>query len=297
MRSVIIVFIFLFFWQDVIPSGDSLQIFKKRKTGLVIGTSIFYAGSNSLLYSLWYKDYQHGKFRVFNDNAEWLQLDKFGHAFSTYQMGWAYMKCMLYAGYRENTSLYAGFLSGVIYMTGIEIMDGFSQGWGFSWGDVCANLSGAGLLVTQEKIWKEQRIQLKFSFLPSTYADSRPELLGKNVPQQIFKDYNGQTYWLSINAASFCPSKNKIPGWLNLAFGFGGNGMISGHENDAGMASLSGFSETKRYRQFYFSLDADLTRVPVKSKWLKCLLHSFNCIKIPFPTIEFSNQRLKGNWF
>ncbi len=43
------------------------------------------------------------------------------------------------------------------------------------------------------------------------------------------------------------------------------------------------------YRQFYLSLDADLTRIPTHSKTLKALLIIFSFIKIPFPAVEYNS--------
>ena len=46
----------------------------------------------------------------------------------------------------------------------------------------------------------------------------------------MLKDYNGQTYWLSANLKSFFPGSN-IPPWLNVAIGYGADGMFGGFEN------------------------------------------------------------------
>ena len=53
-------------------------------------------------------------------------------------------------------------------------MDGFSDHWGFSWGDYAANVLGTSLLIGQELAWNEQRIQLKYSTHYETYADPGP---------------------------------------------------------------------------------------------------------------------------
>ena len=109
--------------------------------------------------------------------------------------------------------------------------------------------------------------------------------MGETLPQQILKDYNGQTYWLSANVYSF-QKESKMPKWLNLAFGYGAEGMISGDNNTTQNSSQN----TERYRQFYFSLDADLTKIQTKSHFLKTFLSILNSIKIPSPTIEISSR-------
>jgi hypothetical protein len=48
----------------------------------------------------------------------------------------------------------------------------------------------------------------------------RPNVLGSSLGTNA-KDYNGQTYWLSVNLHSFI----KAPKWLNLAIGYGGRNV------------------------------------------------------------------------
>jgi hypothetical protein len=59
----------------------------------------------------------------------------------------------------------------------------------------------------------ERAITPKFSFHLTDYASKRPDVLGSNLPERIIKDYNGQTYWLSVNLHSFF-KQSKIPNGL-----------------------------------------------------------------------------------
>src|SRR6185369_2255358 len=101
----------------------------------------------SLIYlnQAWYSSYNTSNFHFFADGREWLQMDKVGHAFTTYQIGRFMMQSMQWAGFTEKQSVFIGGTSGLAYMTAIEAMDGFSAGWGFSWGDMLANTSGSAL--------------------------------------------------------------------------------------------------------------------------------------------------------
>jgi VanZ family protein len=280
-----------------IYSSDSLSVFKKRKRVLCTGVSAFTGSSYTLLYQLWYKNYPQGKFHAFNDNLEWLQMDKCGHAFTTYQLGCATMNAMRWAGYHNKKRLLAGCFSGMLYMSGIEVMDGFNKGWGFSWGDMAANVLGASACASQEILWKEQRIQFKFSFRKSQFAKYRPELLGSNFSEQIIKDYNGQTYWLSVNLSSMFSLSKKFPTWLNIAFGYGATGMTGGHQNITVTNEFGQSIFFERKRHYYLSLDADLSKIKTRYNWLNHLLRAVNCLKIPFPSIEFSGNTLSGNLF
>ncbi len=256
--------------------------------------------SSSLVYlnQAWYQQYNTSQFHFFNDNDEWLQMDKCGHTLTTYQTGRLMMNAMEWAGYTKKKQLVIGGLSGFAYMSAIETMDGYSQGWGFSWGDMSANILGSGLAIGQKILWNEQRIQLKFSYASSSYAQYNTSLLGKSFSQQILKDYNGQTYWLSINPSAFMKPETKFPKWLNIAVGYGANGMIGAVNNNMIITDKDGnVINFNRYRQCYLSLDADLTRIKTKSKVLKTIFSCLNIIKIPFPNIEFSEGKIKGNYF
>ncbi len=247
-----------------------------------------------MLNELWYKGYQTKNFHFFNDNSEWLQMDKFGHAYTTYQLGWAGIQTLRYAGVKEKNAIWLGGMIGSFYMTTIEMFDGFSDGWGFSWGDMAANTSGTLLCIAQELAWKEQRFQLKFSFYPGPYAKYRPNVLGKTFAEQIIKDYNGQTYWLSCNLSSFIKKETKFPKWLNVAFGVGADGMTGGHENIVIVEADGSTRNFTRKRQYYLSLDADLTRIKTRSRLLKKVFRVVNIIKIPFPALEFSSGQIKA---
>lgn len=279
-------------------ASDSLNTFKKRK--IILGATCLSISSASLIYlnQAWYSQYQSDKFHVFDDYDEWMQMDKFGHTLTNYQTGRLMMHYMDWAGYSKKTQMLVGGLSGFAYMSAIEVMDGYSSGWGFSWSDMIANGLGCGLAIGQKALWNNQRIQLKFSFYHSQYAKYRPDLLGETPYTQILKDYNGQTYWLSINPSSFIKKENKFPKWLNFAFGYGANGMLGAKYNNVAIEDESGnVLSFNRYRQIYFSLDVDLSRIPVKSKFLKTVFTTVNIIKLPFPNIEFSENKFKFNYY
>ena len=162
---------------------------------------------------------------------------------------------------------------------------------------------GSGTLIAQELAWGEQRIRPKFSFHRKSYGDASlnarsDKLFGKQLSERFLKDYNGQTYWLSVNLKSFLP-KSKLPAWLNVAVGYGAEGLFGGTENiardDNGNITFSR-TDVKRYRQWYLAPDIDLSKIKTKKKAIRFLLGVLNIIKIPAPGLEFSNGgfKLKG---
>ena len=265
--------------------SDSLN--KKRQNTVFITETVLASGALIGLNQLWYADYPKSEFHFINDNSEWMQMDKVGHLYSSYHIGRFGAEALNWSGVSKKNQLIYGASLGFVFLTAVEVMDGFSAEWGASMGDVVANASGTALYVSQELIWKEQRIVPKFSFHTTEYANYRPDLLGKTTQENIIKDYNGQTYWFSANLYSFA-KKSKIPKWLNLAFGYGAERMIG--ENDEKNSVIFPIKPEK-YKQFYLSLDLDLTKINTKSHFLKTIFSVLNTVKIPAPTLEYSPQK------
>ena len=258
----------------------------KRRNAVVISEAAIGGLTLLGLNQLWYADYERSKFHTIDDNNEWLQMDKFGHVFSSYQLGKFGAQTLNWSGVSKKDQLLYGATLGFTFLTAVEVLDGFSSEWGFSWGDFTANTAGAGLYIGQELLWEEQRIVMKYSFHRTKYASQRPDKLGNGLLEEALKDYNGQTYWLSANMHSFFKD-SKIPKWLNVAVGYGGEGMLSGNE---GLIVNNALVKQNRRRQFYLSLDVDLTRIKTDSDVLKSIFSVFNSIKVPFPTLELTGK-------
>jgi uncharacterized protein YfiM (DUF2279 family) len=257
---------------------------KGRLRGVLITQGGLYLTMLSGLYLAWYKDYPQSSFHFFNDNGEWQQLDKCAHmTASSYITRLGYMSYR-WAGVEENKAAIFGGVLSMAFMLNIEIMDGFSSGWGFSIGDFAANTAGAALFTGQQILWHEQRFSLKYSFHQTSYAPVRPDVLGNNLMLEMLKDYNGQSFWLSANISSFLPSGSKFPKWLNISAGYGAEGMISA---DPASNITHGKSQVRR---FFLSPDVDLTRIRTKSSILKMVFNLVSFIKIPAPAIEFNSQ-------
>lgn len=257
---------------------------KTRLKFFVAGNAAVYGTGVILINELWYKDYNRTNFHWFNDNDEWLQMDKLGHTYTSYYLSKVLTKGFTWTGLNSKKSAIYGSALGFMYISTIEVFDGFSEGWGASPGDLLANFAGSSIFLGQELLWKEQRIIPKFSFHTTDFPNYRPELLGSTIGEQIIKDYNGQTYWLSLNIKSLAQI-NKFPAWLNIAFGYGATGMTGGSENPENTVPNS-----DRIRQYYFSLDVDLNRVKTKSKVLKTVFSFINMVKVPFPTLQYSKS-------
>nr|MBA2745208.1 DUF2279 domain-containing protein [Flavisolibacter sp.] len=86
--------------------------------------------------------------------------------------------------------------------------------------------------------------------------------------------------------------------WLNLAIGYGAEGMFGGYEN-IGFDKNGNLNfdrrDIPRTRQWYLSPDIDLTRIKTNSKFLRSAFYVLNMVKIPAPALELSNKKLKLN--
>ncbi len=266
---------------------DSTTLHKARLAGLLAAQGTLYFGSLAGLYFVWYSEYPQSSFHFFNDLGEWQGVDKAGHMTTAYYISRLGYESYRWAGIKPKAATWYGGLLAFSYLLNIEILDGFSAEWGFSVSDFAANTLGCALFIGQQLGWREQRLNLKYSFHPTKYPQYRPDLLGESLIQQMVKDYNGQTYWLSANIYSFLPKSSKFPRWLDVSVGYGAEGMIGAGSNPATYNGET-MPEFTRYKKFYLSLDVDLTRIRVHSKVAKGIFMVLSFIKIPFPALEIN---------
>ncbi len=297
-RFTLIVFSFLLHQYPLLAQPDTAVRKGVNKPRLLLTSGIhtgLWAGSFLALNNAWYAGFKRTTFHSFNDNAEWNQMDKAGHIWSTYGLSRASAASWRWSGVSPKTAALMGAGGGILYESIIEFQDAYSAAWGFSWGDMAANLFGASLFAFQDIHWKEQRVQVKMSYWPADYSSAtrqrRDELFGTSLPEHFLKDYNSQTYWLSINLRSFAQD-SRIPPWLNLAAGYGSANLLGGRSNiwTDEEGRVFDYSSSPRLRRFFLSPDIDLTRIPVRKKWLKSVLFVLNAIKVPAPALELNSK-------
>jgi uncharacterized protein YfiM (DUF2279 family) len=265
---------------------DSIPSFsKKRFATIVIGSSAAYAGAMVALSNAWYSKNDRQAFHFFNDANEWKQMDKVGHFYSAFQLSNIGSRILLWSGIDKKKSDIGGSATSFAIMSSIEAFDGFSSSYGASLSDLTANLAGSSFYLGQQKLWKEIRIYPKYSFHRTGFAPLRPNVLGNGLSEELLKDYNGQTYWLSIDADKFF----RFPKWINFALGYGMNGMIYA------TTSANQSAGYDPYRQYYLSIDFDLTAIKTRSKFLNSLIFFANMVKFPAPALEFSRHGIKAH--
>lgn len=275
------------------PFGPGAGINTGRLVGVVAGTAVVYALSTYLLGKTWYT--RRVPFHTFDDNREWLQMDKVGHATTAYAISRGEYELFRWSGVPDRTAALTGGAIALLFQSTIEVFDGHSEGWGFSKGDMAANAAGVALFMGQQYGFGEQKVSLRYGFTQSIYPQYRPELLGRSRLAQLLKDYNGQQYWLSVNLAAVLPVGPAFPRWLNLDLGYSGSGMTGGSANPPIYGADGKPIVFRRVRQFYFAPDVDLARLTPAGSTGHMLLGATEFLKLPTPSLEF-NPRDGWRW-
>lgn len=293
MKMALTIPLLLIFNFSIAQPNDTVN---SRRVWLVAGThAAAFGGSLIVLSNAWYNDYEHTSFHTFNDSKEWQQVDKVGHGWTAYNVSRGSAASWRWTGLSDKKSAWIGGLSATAYLTAIEFLDAHSSKWGWSWSDIATNFIGSGMFVSQELLWKEQRVQFKFSFHGKKYNEQileerADDLFGKTWYERMLKDYNAQTYWLSFNLKSFFP-KSKLPAWLNVAAGYGADGMFGGFENIwTADASTINRTDIPRKRQYYIAPDIDFTKIKTNKKWVKSVLFMLNAFKCPAPALMIDSK-------
>jgi hypothetical protein len=93
---------------------------------------------------------------------------------------------------------------------------------------------------------------------------------------------------MSFDMDKFC----RFPKWLNLAVGYGAEGMVYARDEQNIEAKIG-----RPYRQYYLSIDFDLRAIRTKSKFLRALIEVVSVVKLPAPALQFSEKGVKAYAF
>ncbi|WP_317195508.1 DUF2279 domain-containing protein [Rufibacter psychrotolerans] len=263
---------------------DTVNRFSRQLPWLAAGATVLYGGGLALLNHAWYQEQERTSFHWFDDSQEWKQLDKAGHLWGAFHESRLGVDLLRKAGVPEKQAIWYGGALGFVLQSPIEYFDGRSPAYGASATDLLANAAGSLAVIGQQLAWGELRLVPKYSFHPTRYAALRPNVLGKGLPEEMLKDYNGQTYWLSVDLAKFLPAQSKFPAWLNPALGYGAQEMVY-HDTAANQAL-----GLTAYRQYYLSVDLNWQAIPTRSKFLKSAFYVLSILKFPAPALEFNHR-------
>ncbi|MBX2976819.1 MAG: DUF2279 domain-containing protein [Ignavibacteriaceae bacterium] len=244
---------------------DSINYYR---LGLVSGVTVigFYYGQ-AFNKNLWWKG-EKSSFH-FEWDYDWkyaLGSDKFGHFYFPYLSTKLYSQALEWSGLSEKKSLYYSALLAFSYQTFIEVKDGYSKQWGFSWGDFTANTFGALYPILQYHNPILNNFSPKISFHPSNRF--------KNGSHSVIIDDYESTYdWLSINIRELSGGvvKEYLPSFINLAIG----------HSVKNLDSPSGGNH-----EFFIGLDWNLEELPGNHPILKFLKKNLNYYRFPAPVVK-----------
>ena len=292
--------------QEELIEVDSFQ--PKRFWLVTASGAAIYTATVIGLNAAWYKNHERSRFHLFNDWNEWQNMDKMGHAFTTYFESELCFRGALWTGLSHRKAVWSAVGTGLLLQSTVEVLDGFSSKWGFSPYDMAYNLGGAALFASQELIWREQRIRFKVSstkrqypvdliwssnhLAQSSLSNRANALFGQNLLERYLKDYNAQTIWLSTNPHSLF-GLHRWPEWLNVAIGYGGENLYGGYQNswlEGPHQFILEDDKFPRMKQWYLSPDLDLTKIKSQRKWMKTVLRVLNIFKIPAPALELNSR-------
>ncbi len=273
---------------------DSARVFKKSNA-VWVSTGVGFSAGFYLLYQTWYKPYSRQDFMFFDDSREWLGMDKVGH-FGTAWFIHGNLAALAHSnGFTKKEANRYALVGSATFMTAIEIMDGFSTDWGFSWFDYAANVSGIAYSAIQYRLTDSKLPVLKYSWQPGDLHSLRPDLLGNSIPTRMLKNYNEQTYWLSFPMALL---SSNLPNWFCFSIGYSANGMVGGQNNlwSDKMGLIQDYTTLPRRSEIKLSFDIDLTQLKFKKNWQKKLVTWLRWLKIPAPALVLQTGKRPG-WY
>jgi len=177
----------------------------------IVGTT--YAAAWSFVSAAWWtRKNESAHFKLRDEGAFGLQTyaggaDKLGHFYANYVATRMYVDILEWGGFSRNVSIVSATVLTTVFFTGIEFKDGYQRGYGFSAGDIAANLSGQSAALAMMLVpGLDEAVSIKLMYFPSPDFRRVVSAGGRlNMPE----DYSGQTYLLSFHLAALSLVKRE----------------------------------------------------------------------------------------
>lgn len=200
---------------------------QERALGMT-GVGGFFAAGYLWAYFAWYRGRSLTDEIIFHDEG-WFGLDtyaggadKLGHMFSNYAIARGTTQILRGSGWHPVTASLVSSGLTLSFFTMLEIKDGFHRGFGFSWGDMVANVTGNVLAQSMENIPAlDERFDIRLEYQPTPeFVD----MLIQNGVVDAAEDYSGQTFMLvyHLGTVPFLVDELELewPRYFDLAVGF-----------------------------------------------------------------------------
>ncbi len=148
--------------------------------------------------------------------------DKVGHAWGNYALVRGVSGILEWGGWNRTMALTTATGMTTAFFVMSEIKDGYAEDYGFSWGDVIANVTGASLGVLMELSPSlDRRFDFRLEYFPSKpFRDAVSTKGPFNSPE----DYTGQRFYLAYHLSTIDSLReSRLFGWseyVDVAVGF-----------------------------------------------------------------------------
>lgn len=250
-------------------STDAQSSIDYLKIGIISGvTAGAFVFGHTVQNDIWWKD-QKSDFH-FNWKEDWSYAygaDKLGHLYFPWVAASVYGDLFTWAGIpKKNALIYSGALA-LAYQTYVEVKDGFSAQWGFSWGDMLFNAVGASFPLAKESFPLLKGVSFKVSYYPS-------ERFKNNSHNVIIDDYESTYHWMTVNINEYLAPENK-----SFWFDFINAGIGHGVKN---------LDTPQPHHELFLSLDINLNAIKWDFIGWKLLQKAFSFYHLPSPAIRLS---------
>lgn len=263
---------------DVARNNDQLERTTTKPTinygrlalvgGLLLGTMV---GIHIYQEHGWWKD-NRAPFHFREDLRYGLHVDKIGHFWGAAVLAEVIRSALEWACLSERDALLLGAGGSLLFQTFIEVEDGFSK-WGFDRVDFLSNVAGTAWPIARYYFPILHNVDLKFSYHPSPLLHQSG---GTGFPGQkhlIMDDYEGQTFWLSVNVNDALPKAIEPywPDFLRFALGYGARDI----------------KRKYAYRVYFVAVDYDVSKIiPNDTPLLRTINKFLSYIHLPAPAVQ-----------
>ena len=224
----------------------------------------------------WWRN-NRAPFHFQEDLVYGMGVDKIGHFYGGYILGFLMSKSFEWADVPDEKALWFGAAGGLLFQTYVEVEDGFSK-WGFDRVDWLSDLGGAAWLPLRYYVPYLQNFDLKLSYHPSDLLGNPGGIGFKGQKHLMMDDYEGQTMWMSVKVKNLLPTsvEKYWPSFLCLSIGYGARDVAGAHP----------------HRVYFLAPDLDMTKIiPDDTPFLKTLGEALNFIHFPMPAVQFSSNK------
>ncbi len=208
----------------------------------------------------------------FDPDTKYGGADKLGHAYGAYALTSFYNKIYRRFGYSNEQAILGGALTSWSLMTLIELGDGFSKNYGFSWEDEVMNTLGVGMAYLRHRYPPlKEMFDFRMEWFPSPAFRHGDQ-------SDPFTDYSGQKYLIALKPDGLLKTDNSLIKAMEIHFGYYSRGY--GEDNRY-------FNGENRYT--YIGVGLNVTYILEQLTGHRAG-GIFDYIQVPFTYIPFSSK-------